>query len=268
MPAWAETFRPFTLTHAGVVLVVAAITTAACLARRRLARRRLARRLDVALGLAGVAHWAVYSSYAAWRYAGEAGRGWDYAVPLQLCDLASLIGPLAWLTDRRWLGVLLVFWGLGLSTQAFVTPVVEAGPGRAEFWMFFAAHTFIVGGAIYEIAARGLRPTWRDWRLAAAAGLGYVAVTLPLNLAVGSNFGYTGRPREGTATLADALGPWPLRVVWIVLLALLAMALVVLPFRWVSRGRGVGTGGGTGVSAGRAETAAPAAGGSDTVPPA
>jgi len=240
--SWLYEFHPFTPTHAVVVIVAAAVTYALVRRRRPLGTSPAGRRLDRRLGLGALLHWVAYGLYGFWQVAVSDGTGkytLEYALPLQICDLASLLAPVAWLTDRRWASVLLYFWGIGLSTQAFATPVVTTGPATAEFWMFFNAHTIIVGGAVYEVAGRRFRPTWGDFRFATIVSLSYLAVLLPFNVATGYNIGYFGRPKAGRpATLADALGPWPLRVIWMTIVAIGAMALAMLP--WVGRREGAG----------------------------
>jgi uncharacterized membrane protein YwaF len=49
------------------------------------------------------------------------------------------------------------------------------------------------------------------------------------------NYGYLGRPMPSRPSLLDFLGPWPLRVVFMVLLASIAMTLLWLPWLFVKR---------------------------------
>jgi len=49
------------------------------------------------------------------------------------------------------------------------------------------------------------------------------------------NYGYFGRETPARPTLVDALGPWPLRVLLMVVLGAVAMTLFQLP--WVVRRR-------------------------------
>jgi hypothetical integral membrane protein (TIGR02206 family) len=242
MSAWLTEFAPFSPVHAAVVAVATLVTIVAVRRRRRLAGTPAAEQLDALLAVIGIANWLAYQGYGAFRVASawgtpEAGKYTiEYALPLQVCDIASLLAPLMWLTNRRLLSVLVYFWGLGLSSQAFLTPTVRSGPATAEFWFFFIAHWMIVGGALYEVFGRGFRPTWRDWRMAVGLSLVYLAVILPIDLALSYNFGYVGRPREGAPrTMADALGPWPLRIVWMALLGVTAMTLTMVPWLVMSR---------------------------------
>jgi hypothetical integral membrane protein (TIGR02206 family) len=244
MPSWLTDFAPFTPVHA-VVLVVAALVTIVLVRRRRaLEGTPGAGRMDRVLAYVGLANWVLYQGYGVYRVIDawgtpDAGKYTiEYALPLQICDIASLLAPLMWLTPpvrrRRWISVLVYFWGLGLSSQAFITPIVRSGPATLEFWFFFIAHWMIVGGALYETFGRGFRPTWRDFRFATIVSLGYFAVVFPLDLLTGYNIGFLGEPDAADPkTLVDALGPWPLRTVWIAVIGIVAMAVAMVPWSLV-----------------------------------
>jgi hypothetical protein len=46
---------------------------------------------------------------------------WDKSLPLHICDLTRLLVPVALWTNHRAARAMLYFWGLGLSSQAFIT---------------------------------------------------------------------------------------------------------------------------------------------------
>lgn len=147
--------------------------------------------------------------------------------PLHVCDLAVWIAPAALLTQGRWLRTLLYFFGIGLSTQAFLTPVVQGGVGGIRFWLFWVGHTQIVGSAIYDVAALGYRPRWRDLLVAVASLVAYAAAITPINLGFGVNYGYIGNATPLKPTVIDRLGPWPWRLV-----PMMGMALGVFVLAW------------------------------------
>ncbi len=144
------------------------------------------------------------------------------SLPIHICDLAGLLAPAMLLSNRRPLRTVLYFWGLGLTTQAFMTPVNDAGPGHPEFWAFWGSHTAILTAALYDFIIRQYRPTTGDLGFAVGLSLIYLALVFPLDAATGWNYGYVGPTEPDQPTLIDALGQWPLRVVWI---ALIVMAL-------------------------------------------
>lgn len=148
--------------------------------------------------------------------------------PLHLCDLAAWVAPFALIGRWRAARAILFFWGLGLSSQAFITPTLTAGLDSPRFWIFWIQHIQIVGSAIYDMVVGGFIPRWRDFWIATAANVAYAVVILPLDVLYGLNYGYVGPSLADRPTIVDRLGSWPLRIIWIAALAEGVMALLVL----------------------------------------
>lgn len=218
---WAE-FHPFTLEHALSAGVCVALMFVAAVAGRAWRETPRERALRHAWG------WMIVlvQGLALFWWFLPANFQFGASLPLHLCDLAVWAAAVAMLTERRWARTLLYFWGIGLSTQAFLTPTLDEGPGRPQFWLFWIGHTQIVGSAVYDVLVRGYRPRPRDLALACAVTLAYAAVTFVIDIAFGVNYGYVGQTSPDEPTIIDRLGPWPLRVVWMSLLvAAVYMAL-------------------------------------------
>lgn len=220
-------FEPFATLHAALLAAVVGLTVAAGVLGRRYRGRPWTGRLEAALALANLAAWALVAGYRLWP------PRFDPAVslPLHLSDLISPLASAALLSGRRPLRALVYFWGVGLSSQALLTPDLVEGPDSPWFWAFWLQHGFIIGVAGYLLLARGFRPGWRDLGWAVAAGLAYLAVVLPVNLGLDANYGYLGRGLPAQPSLLDLLGPWPQRVGVMVVLALAGMLLLLLPWR-------------------------------------
>lgn len=220
-----STFTPFSSVHyvtAGTLVVCMA--GAALLGRRwrGTSRERVLRRT---WAWSTIGWQAVAVAYWAWPTHFDLSE----SLPLHLCDVAAWIAPLALLTQRRWLRAVLYFWAIGLSTQAFFTPVLDEGIGHPKFWFFWIGHTQIIGSAIYDVVALGYRPKLKDFLLGVLANMAFFAVVMPLNLACHVNYGFIGDVEPDKPTLITRLGPWPLRIVWIAVLVhsiMLALWLV------------------------------------------
>ena len=148
------------------------------------------------------------------------------SLPLHLCDLVVWLVPFALLGQMRLTQSLLYFCGLALSSIAFASPILEAGPTRLEFWLFWIGHTQIVGSALYLLVVRGFRPESHDFEAALIATLVYSALIVPLNLALEANYGMLGR----ASGAASQFGPWPERI--FVLLALETLMYVLFWVPW------------------------------------
>jgi len=160
-----------------------------------------------------------------------------YSLPLHLCDLAIVIAGVSLWTRQRLARSLTYFWTLGLSTQAFVTPIVLSGPAHPEYWFFWILHVQVVGAAVYDLAVHRFRPTRRDFLQALGVTLLYGVVVTPIDLAWGWNYGFLGRDeRLGAGTLLEYLPPWPQRLPVMFALAASGMALLWLVWpaaRWL-----------------------------------
>jgi hypothetical integral membrane protein (TIGR02206 family) len=218
-------FQPFTVAHLLTVAGLAVAIALLCVAGHWLRDDRQ-RRYELTLGAICLAFWIGYQIY------DSATNGINLAtsLPLQLCDLVALVAALEFARPGRSVHALAYFWGVALSSQALITPDLVGGPTTIGFWAFWIYHFLVVGSGIYAVTVRGFRPAWKDLRLAIAAGLVYAVVVFAIDAALGLNYGYLGRSNPGQPTIIDLLGPWPLRVVYMVLLALLAMFIFWLPW--------------------------------------
>ncbi len=155
-------------------------------------------------------------------------------LPLHLCTLSELAACASLLTRRRGFRSILYFWSFG-AVLAMLTPEAPAGPETVVFWLFWFSHAFIPGVVLYELVVAGFRPGLRDLGWAIAVTLLYVAVVLPVDIAWGFNFGFVGPSEPSVPTLIDYLGPWPLRVLWMVLIGLTVFVLAWLPWAVFAR---------------------------------
>jgi len=224
-----QTFRSFSTLHGAALSGVAASITLLVTAgrawqgrpRQQLLERVFA--LSIILLRVGVFVWNLVPSRL------SLGR----SLPLQICDLAALCSAFALLSPRRWLAAIAYFWGLALSIQGLLQPDLSRGPESLEFWLFWLHHALIVGAAFYLVAVRGFRPGVRDFRTAIGAGLAYVVTVFVIDLLLDVNYGYLGRGMPSQPTLLDWLGPWPWRVLVMVVLAIVVMWLLLVP--WLLR---------------------------------
>jgi uncharacterized membrane protein YwaF len=61
-------------------------------------------------------------------------------------------------------------------------------------------------------------------------------VVFAIDVTFDLNYGYLGRSNPGQPTILDLLGPWPFRVVYMMLLGALAMTLLWIPWALAARG--------------------------------
>jgi hypothetical integral membrane protein (TIGR02206 family) len=224
-------FRPYSPTHLKALLGFALLTIILVGLGRRYRVPQQRSWFDRTLGVVSLLLWLFANG---WELLASP-INWYHALPLHVCDLTWLNASAVLLTDRRFYRSLSYFGGLGLSIQGFLTPALADGPASPNFWFFWLSHGAIAGTAIYDIAVHHFRPTWRDCLGSMLAVLPYLAIVLPINIAFGFNYGFVGNAAPTQATLIDVLGPWPERIVAIVLLVWVAMLLMMVPWQLTKR---------------------------------
>jgi hypothetical integral membrane protein (TIGR02206 family) len=154
----------------------------------------------------------------------------DTTLPIQLCDLASLVSAYALWTHRWWAAGLIYYWGLTLTIQAILTPSLTSAPGNPVFWLYWGMHLGTVWAAVYLTWGRGLRPDWRSYRVAVTVTTCWAAAVYCFNLVADTNYGFLNR-KPSTASILDLLGPWPWYVAAEIVIVWSVWALMTWP--WV-----------------------------------
>jgi hypothetical integral membrane protein (TIGR02206 family) len=214
-----QTFAPYGVTHVVVLLVSAAGWTAAIRSARRVKktpREALWRRA------AGGAILVVCGGAALFRL-----TPWTFDVsrslPLHLCDFAWMAAAWSLLAGGDPLRVphqLAYYWGAGFSTAGYLTPTLVEGPRSPEFWSFWGGHFLVVGAALVNYHAFRFRPGGRGLAVALGASTAVYAVATVTNLLLGTNYCYSAPGLPAHPTPLDFLGPWPLRILTLWLLAM------------------------------------------------
>jgi hypothetical integral membrane protein (TIGR02206 family) len=222
-----DTFAPYGWLHA-VTLVVCALLIAAPTLLGRASSKGTEPALRRSLAALAVFYWVLYNTWWNWH-----GLDLRTGLPFQLCDINGLIAPLALVSGWRWARATLYFWTAALTLQAFIQPALAFGPASPIFWAFWIGHTMIAACAVYDIAVRGFRPSWRDLGRALVASAVYLALVVPLDLWLGANYGFVGNPADinEVPPFIAALGPWPQRA--IILIALVPLGFVVGLLPWL-----------------------------------
>jgi hypothetical integral membrane protein (TIGR02206 family) len=172
------------------------------------------------------------TGFGAWAWSlVDMDTGLDNVLPLHLCDLATFLGGFALITRNRTLCLLTYFWGLAGTLQGIVTPAVTIGWPHPAFLSFFSGHFAIIAVAFYlpvVMGWRAERPWWKSPLKAFAWLNAYVVIAIAANALLGSNFGFLAS-KPTNPSLLDHLGPHPVYILWLELVALLFFTLLTLP---------------------------------------
>jgi hypothetical integral membrane protein (TIGR02206 family) len=223
-----DSFSPFGWMHfivtavsvAGWILIVCACRSLAGTRREETFRRSLGL-VIVAVNLAWTFHRMVLVQQA-----------FKDSLPLQLCDLAWIVAAWSILSGGdpgRFQHQLSYYWGLGLSSFSYLTPILERGPASVYFWEYWTPHWLILAVAILNVAVFGVRPSWKSFLQVTAFTAAIAGVGIVFNLAFNTSYCFTSRWTPAHPTVLDVLGSWPLRILWMYLIGAAIFALMTLP---------------------------------------
>jgi len=222
----SESFRPFTFAHAVALLAVAGLIAVLVVGGRR-ADTRTRARLERNLAWTNLLFWVVAHGW--WMLPPRFDAA--TSLPLHMCHVAQLLASIMLLAPRPALRAIVYFWGFALCTQALITPSLREPPTSVWFWAFWIEHGLLQAIAVYDLVVRRYRPTWRDYGLACIAALVYLAVVLPIDIMLRTDYGFVGETEPENPSILDLLGPWPQRLLLIVFITAAAMAILMLPWQ-------------------------------------
>jgi hypothetical integral membrane protein (TIGR02206 family) len=217
-------FQTFGPAHLAILAAVPLAASAlAAVARRHPAAARPLR-LALASGLA--------ANELAWYVHGirEGWVRWPHGLPLDLCDVLLWLTVWALAAPRPWTLDVVYYLGLAGSGMALLTPDPGAPLGTYDGAHFFLAHGGVVGAILFLVLAGRLRPRPGAWWRVLLAVNGYAALVALFDWRFGTNYMFLCE-KPASASLLDALGPWPWYVLAAEPVALLLLWLLHLPFR-------------------------------------
>lgn len=156
-------------------------------------------------------------------------------LPFHLCAVLVWTSIIMLLTKNYQIYEFVYFLGIAGASQAVLTP--EAGIyGFPHYRVFqtLTAHGSIVTAAIFMTVVEGYRPHWSSFKRVFIWTNIYMIVVTGVNLLIGSNYLYTLQ-KPPSASLMDFLGPWPLYLLSLEVVALALCFLLYLP--WIIKDR-------------------------------
>ena len=151
-------------------------------------------------------------------------------LPLWLCSVTSWTMPLLLIFRSRAYYQWVYFLGSIGALMALLTPDLTIyGFPHFRFLEFLTLHGAILAAVVYMTAVEGFRPTLRGLLAVVLVGNLYWLLCHVVNLAIGSNYGYT-RGKLPTASLLDVLGPYPWYLLSMEVLGLALCGLLLLPW--------------------------------------
>lgn len=224
-------YPPFVMwsaTHLITVGVIALVTTALiCYGLRLSSENRVyyARRF----GLLVAAFYVFEYTWKFCHYGPEAFFA-NQMLPLHFCAIMSIICVIALWWQCSWACSLVYFGVLSASIQAIFTPVLKEDFPSIPFFIFFTSHSLLLITALLQVVVLGWRARLKDPFVALLLMNVYICCIHPVNLWLGSNYGFTTEGPRGT--ILASLGPAPWYYLW---LDVPALCLFLLMYLFVRR---------------------------------
>ncbi len=170
-----------------------------------------------------------------WRFSTDTYGPWQYNLPLHFCSFMILVAIVALWWRKRWACALVYFGVLTASIQGLITPAMANGYPSLAFYIFFLSHGLLLVVALAIPVLLGWRARGYDDVRSILLMDAYVLFIIPVNLWLGTNYGYTqGSPVEGC--ILDYLGEAPWYYLWMQLPVLAVFRLMMLPVLDRSKG--------------------------------
>lgn len=164
----------------------------------------------------------------AWRAVSGAYGSWQHNLPLHFCSFMSMFAFIALWWRWRPACTLVYFGVLVGSIQGLITPAMANGYPSAAFFVFFVAHGLLLIVALAIPVLLGWSAKGYDDVKALLLMDAYVLCIIPVNIYLGTNYGYTQHaPIPGT--LLDYLGHAPWYYLWAQLPVLAVFRILMLP---------------------------------------
>jgi hypothetical integral membrane protein (TIGR02206 family) len=191
-------------------------------------------------GLDRAFRWAfaglLIATWIAW-YVLFLSRGWlglGNALPMNLCDWASVAVLWALVRPNTKAYELAYFWAWAGTTQGLFTPDVTYRFPEAQFVVFLLGHGTIIAAVVYLTFGTGLRQVPASIPRVIAWTFAYGGIASFIDWVLGVNYGFF-RAKPGHLTFLTYLSDWPTYIPEMMLLGTVLAFVLYLPFYAVDR---------------------------------
>lgn len=156
-------------------------------------------------------------------------------LPFHMCSVMVWLSVYMLLGDNLAIYPYAYFLGIGGAIQALITPDTGIyNYPHFRVWQTFISHGTLVLVGVYLTWGEGRHPSLADFKRVIVSVLLYALVIFFVNFLVQGNYLFL-RHHPTAPTLIDFLGPWPMYILPLVLIALVVFSLMYLPWWFVDR---------------------------------
>ncbi|WP_400080782.1 TIGR02206 family membrane protein [Winogradskyella sp. R77965] len=155
-------------------------------------------------------------------------------LPLYLCSLMALLIPLFTYYRKYWMFEILVFWIIGGTLQAIITPDITDGFPSFDYFRYWIAHLGLLVVIFYFIFVFNMKPKLKSVFKSFLALQVYVVIMVLLNYLLDANYFYLNE-KPKSASLLDYFGEWPFYILVGQLIIIPLFLIIYLPFYFSKR---------------------------------
>ena len=155
-------------------------------------------------------------------------------LPLYLCSLMALLLPLFTYFRKYWMFEVLVFWIIGGTLQAIITPDITEGFPSFDYFRYWIAHLGLLAVIFYFIFVFNMQPKLKSVFKSFLALQVYVIFMVLVNNLLDANYFYLNEKPKSTSLL-DYFGEWPYYILVGQLIIIPLFLLIYLPFFLANR---------------------------------
>jgi hypothetical integral membrane protein (TIGR02206 family) len=150
-------------------------------------------------------------------------------LPLYLCSFMALLIPIFTHYRKYWMFEILVFWIIGGTLQAVITPDIPDGFPSFDYFRYWIAHLGLLTIIFYFIFVLKMKPKLISVFKSFVALQLYVVVMMVVNYALDANYFYLNQ-KPKSASLLDYFGEWPYYILVGQLIIIPLFLFIYLPF--------------------------------------
>ena len=150
-------------------------------------------------------------------------------LPLYLCSLLGLLIPIFTYYRKFWMYEILVFWIIGGTLQAVITPDIALGFPSFDYFRYWIVHLGLLIIIFYATFVFNMRPKFKSVFKSFLALQVYVVLMVIINKLLEANYFYLNEKPQ-SASILDYFGEWPWYIIVVQIIIIPLFLLIYLPF--------------------------------------
>lgn len=155
-------------------------------------------------------------------------------LPLYLCSLLGLLIPIFTYYIKFWMYEILVFWIIGGTLQAVITPDIELGFPSFDYFRYWVVHLGLLVIIFYATFVFNMRPKLKSVFKSFLALQVYIVIMVIINMLLKANYFYINEKPQ-SASILDYFGEWPWYIIVVQIIIIPLFLLIYLPFHLTNK---------------------------------